>query len=1131
CPNFSSSTTVTGLKSSSHTITHGLTENATHWWFVVAHDSGTPFGYQVLSTSSSLWWFQVNGENSPPNPFSLVSPASGTIVFISTPTLSWEQATDPDPGDSIAFYRLAYSSFVTDSVPYDGIGKIYSNSISTGPLVENATYWWRVQAWDDANKKGFDQLSSTTTVWYFIVNATSEPPSGFELYSPIDSTNPPSCNWIFFDWEDAIDPDPFDSVDYYKLYFSTDSSFAVSVTTTTTKLYCSSTTVYFNFLLDTTYYWNVQAYGKNEQYAPQIYGLAKSTAEFRITKQPPNNFALYAPSGTIKTSIVNFDWEDVTDPDSYDSISYYQLYYSTNQDFVSISTFGPISSSSYTLTLLPRNTYYWNVRAYDTTGLWAVACASPTWNTYSSTWSFYIQNTPPNSFDIISPTGSIIVSTNYPTFYWQANHDKDENTVTYTLIYSTCSDFSIWKDSTGWSTTYSDTPSTVSAISPTELQENATYWWKVEASDGYEKIISISTGVFRVDGTPERPLPFELISSSWVIITKIPTLKWNSTTDPDPDDYIDYYNVFYASGPGYSLIFSSQVKTTQYTTPELIENAQYRWWVEAYSKISLSRTSNSTWSFIVDAVNDPPDEFNLISPMNNSTTTWTVQFTWQEANRTEFWEEHTYNLYYGKVGIAGEAVISSITTTYYTINFTPEAENSTIWWKVEAVDTKPNKKFSNQTYYIYVSSTNDPPQFPSDISSRVTPADGSLVTTRTPTFSWPAAADPDEPAGDRVVSYTLIYSTVPNILSNAITKSGITTTSFSIQPNERLIQNTTYYWKVEAYDTANNNTSTGIFKFFVGNLNILKPPEYFTKTKLRSDGAEFYIEWSTVTKYTDDTDADDLSGYNIYRGNSPTENFQLKASTNRTYWTDTIEKGKTYYYFIRAISVTGVESANSQIVTSKPVPEIIATTTEKDAYVSISQSEYKKLQSEKRKFEIVKQQDVYELKVLDAQGNQIDYKFTQPVVLNFVVSDLSPQYAVLYYNNVEYVNIGGERDPANKRIYVSVSRTGKYKITAVGERTTVWTVPTKIFTPDGKGPENTEIMKFYYPHTGEQVTGEIYNLHGAVVKKLPASKNLNGWHLEWDGKDDTETPAPKGIYIYQIKVGEKVYTGTIIVAR
>ena len=148
------------------------------------------------------------------------------------------------------------------------------------------------------------------------------------------------------------------------------------------------------------------------------------------------------------------------------------------------------------------------------------------------------------------------------------------------------------------------------------------------------------------------------------------------------------------------------------------------------------------------------------------------------------------------------------------------------------------------------------------------------------------------------------------------------------------------------------------------------------------------------------------------------------------------------------------------------------------------------------------------------------------------VQAFSGRPSVFWHNGVEYINLGGQEDPATGNIYVNASHTGRYILRDISGNSFSFSMePKKIFTPNGSGPNATETMKFRYTNTtGEQVSGEVYDLSGAFMARM-APRSAQGDYLEWDGKNDSGELVRKGVYIYQLKVGGRVFSGTVIVAR
>ena len=83
--------------------------------------------------------------------------------------------------------------------------------------------------------------------------------------------------------------------------------------------------------------------------------------------------------------------------------------------------------------------------------------------------------------------------------------------------------------------------------------------------------------------------------------------------------------------------------------------------------------------------------------------------------------------------------------------------------------------------------------------------DGSEQIGLNPTFEWMATTDPE----NETVTYTFFLDTSEN--PNAQLGVGLSETSFSLDSD--LEFGTTYFWKVDAADTAGNVTSSGIFSF------------------------------------------------------------------------------------------------------------------------------------------------------------------------------------------------------------------------------------------------------------------------------------------------------------------------------
>ncbi|MFH1011655.1 MAG: right-handed parallel beta-helix repeat-containing protein [bacterium] len=172
------------------------------YWKVHAMDQ---FGLISWCVPSNGWSFRVFIEE-PPSPFDLISPVHGDTLDSLSVEFVWAPSTDPDLGDSIAFYRVFLA---LDSI--FSIGCVTEDVMVThllwDSLEDDQTYWWRVKAFDSYGAGTFsNQVRCFHT--YFC-----EMPSPCALLGPADSLQLPFGE-VHFRWQAARDPDPADTITY-----------------------------------------------------------------------------------------------------------------------------------------------------------------------------------------------------------------------------------------------------------------------------------------------------------------------------------------------------------------------------------------------------------------------------------------------------------------------------------------------------------------------------------------------------------------------------------------------------------------------------------------------------------------------------------------------------------------------------------------------------------------------------------------------------------------------------------------------------------------------------------------------------------------------------------------------------
>lgn len=651
-----------------------VTPPATSSVLDISTTGSTPAGHHTLTIQgegSQIHTTQVTlVVNVAPSSFDLLSPGSGTFVSTLTPTLSWQEATDPDPLDTIEY--IVYYSIESDFSDYDSVDGISNTSVALPTLDDDTLYYWKVKALD---KWGEETQSDNT--WNFHVYHPEQPYSFSLIYPPNVDTI-----WQLSDtlwWHSTTDPDPGDSV-VYDLYYDTDPGFP----SPTVIAGVVDTQYYFTGSDDDTYYWKVLAKDINTS-------GRWSAQTFRFTvyvPEAPDPFNLASPAdGDTVHLHPTLTWDEATDPDPQDQLTY-TLYWSLDNIFVTMDS-ATTANTSYTLPeLLDDTLYYWKVRAEDKYDL-------NTWSTQPY-WSFRSYNVAPSAFSLVSPPDESAVSVLTPTVKWNKTSDPDPfDLITYIAYYSLDNTFAVYE-----SVTTTDT----SKVLPS-LFDDSTYYWKVKAKDSYGKDTWSTETDWSFDiYYPEPPELFTLLLplDDATLADSVIDFIWEPTTDPDPGDVV-VYDLWYDTHSGFTspTIISDLSDTVQNVT--LRDDSTYHWKV-----LAKDTNTSGRWSTDIFKVNiyvpELPEAFSLLSPEDEDTiTTLEPTLMWQEASDPDPGDVITYDLHYDTLSdFSTEVVVADLSNTSYT---TPELDvGLSYWWKVKAKDTNTEGTWSTQTFTFYVPS-------------------------------------------------------------------------------------------------------------------------------------------------------------------------------------------------------------------------------------------------------------------------------------------------------------------------------------------------------------------------------------------------------------------------------------------
>lgn len=133
---------------------------------------------------------------------------------------------------------------------------------------------------------------------------------------------------------------------------------------------------------------------------------------------------------------------------------------------------------------------------------------------------------------------------------------------------------------------------------------------------------------------------------------------------------------------------------------------------------------------------------------------------------------------------------------------------------------------------------------------------------------------------------------------------------------------------------------------------------------------------------------------------------------------------------------------------------------------------------------------------------------------------------------------GGEVDPAGQKVRLElnyISRFAVFQAVPPPELVTRWSF--NPFSPDGNGV--ADVTRLMIPSSREvgadtsELVVEIYDLHSKLVKTLinRSTVSSNSISIEWDGTDRTGRHVNIGPYIYQVRMGNRISNGVIVVAK
>ncbi|KUO78431.1 MAG: cell wall-binding protein [Desulfosporosinus sp. BRH_c37] len=355
--------------------------------------------------------------------------------------------------------------------------------------------------------------------------------------------------------------------------------------------------------------------------------------------------------------------------------------------------------------------------------------------------------------------------------------------------------------------------------------------------------------------TPATPTNF----TATVVSTNQIYLTWDSVS------YATYYYVYRATSPLGDYTIVAVPTTASYINTDLSANTTYYYRVKACNSAGSSSDSAIVYATTTNSNSNLSVPANLTASVVNSNQ---IYLTWNPVSYA------TYYYVYRATSLSGTYTnIATITTTNYSnLGLSP---NITYYYKVQAVN---NVGSSSDSAIVFATTTN----YNATLS-----APTSLTATVTGTNQIYLTWNP--------VSYaTYYYVYRATSLSGTYSVIGVPTTASYI--NTDLLTNTTYYYKVQAMNSAGSSSDSAIVSAITTNSSGTMPaPTSLTATVAGTN--QINLTWNPVSYAT---------YYYVSRATTPLGDYTVIAVPTMTSYSDTnLLTDTAYYYKVQAVNSTG----------------------------------------------------------------------------------------------------------------------------------------------------------------------------------------------------------------------------------
>ena len=526
-------------------------------------------------------------------------------------------------------------------------------------------------------------------------------------------------------------------------------------------------------------------------------------------------------------------------------------------------------------------------------------------------------------------------------------------------------------------------------------------------------------------------------------------------------------------------------------------------------------TDSSSFYFSVDPVNDPPADFDLISPENesvvynlNPTLRWDIPIDPDDRSRSIV----SYDIYLDTDFTFPDS--NSSTTNSYTVE-TNLIEDMVYYWTVVAIDDEGARTIS-PTWTFTTNSQNSPPS----AFVLVEPENNSTLNIFNPLFCWEESFDSDYGS---TIAYKIFLG--EDLDSMNIIYQGPYLESCFNDTIGLVNDNTIYFWRVEAEDNVGATSTSDLFSFNINMENdspsvstLIAPLGNSIQTNLTPnfywaeandpdpmDHINYTMRWwhmgISTTMYSIDTDSNGYTPQESLADNSQflwnvvaTDMYGLESSSDSLYfYTDSFPEPPTHFFTINPENGSeGLPTSVEFVWTSSFDPD------------PLDQVNY---------------QLVYALDWEDSSSYNYSELIQDTSIVMELVDNMEYQWKVLAIDNDGYI-VGSNNDTPNSLVVGTLSIESE-------------NIPSTFTLHQNYPNPFNPITTVRYELPEDSFTNiTVYDMLGNVVNNLVNTNQSLGYKsIQWNATNNQGEPVSAGVYLYKIQAGDFVDTKKMILLK